>query len=80
MVPMLLTSQEGDTVLDLFGGTATVALVAGALGRKSIIFEQNPEYCKVAEMRLTDIISEWESIDFLNSENKVDEVLEKIAA
>jgi DNA modification methylase len=57
-----------------------VALVAGALGRKSIIFEQNPEYFKVAEMRLTDIISEWESIDFLNSENKVDEVLEKIAA
>jgi DNA modification methylase len=80
IVPMLLTSQEGDTVLDLFGGTATVALVAGALGRKSIIFEQNSDYCKVAEMRLTDIISEWESVDFVNGENKVDEVIEKIAA
>ena len=80
IVPMLLTSQEGDTVLDLFGGTATVALVAGALGRKSIIFEQNPDYCKVAEIRLTDIISDWESVDFVNGENKVDEALEKIAA
>ena len=81
MVPMLLTSQEGDTVLDLFGGTATVALVAGALGRKSIIFEQNPEYCKVAEMRLTDIISEWESIDFVNEKSEtLTESMAKLAA
>ena len=77
---MLLTSQEGDTVLDLFGGTATVALVAGALGRKSIIFEQNPEYCKVAEMRLTDLISTWESIDFVNGKNKVEDEVDKLAA
>lgn len=73
IVPMLLTSQEGDTVLDLFAGTGTVALVAAALGRKSINYEQNPEYCKVAEMRLTDVISEWESIDFLNEENVFEE-------
>lgn len=67
MVPILLTTKEGDTVLDLFGGTGTTALVAGALGRKSISYEQNPEYCKVAEMRLTDLISKWDSIDFENT-------------
>jgi len=80
MVPMLLTSQEGDTVLDLFGGTGTVALVAGALNRKSISYEQNPEYCKVAAMRLTELVSQWESMDFVNGENKVDVAVEKIAA
>jgi DNA modification methylase len=74
MVPMLLTSQEGDTVLDLFGGTGTVAIVAGALGRKSISYELNPDYCKVAEMRLTDIISEWESIDFVTDKREVEEI------
>ena len=61
MVPILLTSKEGDSILDLFAGTGTVALVAGALGRKSISFEENTEYCKVLEMRLTELISEWES-------------------
>jgi DNA modification methylase len=70
MVPILLTSKEGDTVVDLFGGTGTVALVAGALGRKSITFEQNTEYCKVARVRLTDLISQWESMDFLESDEK----------
>jgi DNA modification methylase len=69
MVPILLTSKERDTVVDLFGGTGTVALVAGALGRKSITFEQNPEYCKVARIRLTDLISQWESFDFPVEEN-----------
>lgn len=66
MIPILLTTKEKDTVLDLFGGTGTVALVAGALGRKSISYEQNPEYCKMAEVRLTDLISQWESKDFDN--------------
>jgi DNA modification methylase len=72
IVPMLLTSQEGDTVLDLFAGTGTVAVVAGALGRKSINYEQNPNYCRVAEMRLTDIISQWESIDLECDKTKVE--------
>jgi site-specific DNA-methyltransferase (adenine-specific) len=81
MVPMLLTSQEGDTVLDLFGGTGTVALVAGALGRKSISYEQNPDYCRMAEMRLTDLISQWESIDFESKTSEKNKKIEgKIAA
>ena len=59
MVPILLTSKVGDTILDLFGGTGTVALVAGSLGRKSVIYEQNPEYCKVAEVRISKLIEMW---------------------
>lgn len=66
--PILLTTRNGETVVDLFGGVGTVALVAGALGRKSITFEANPEYYKVAQMRLTEIVSTWESSDF----NEVD--------
>jgi DNA modification methylase len=81
MVPILLTSKEGDTVVDLFGGTGTVALVAGALGRKSITFEQNPDYCKVARVRLTDLISQWESFDFYEGESQpACEVEEVVAA
>jgi DNA modification methylase len=76
MVPILLTTKEKDTVLDLFGGTGTVALVAGALGRKSISYEQNPEYCKMAEVRLTDLISQWESVDF--GEDKTETILEQV--
>jgi site-specific DNA-methyltransferase (adenine-specific) len=75
ILPILLTSQEGDTVLDLFAGTGTVALVAGALGRKSINYEQNPNYCRVAETRLTDIISQWESIDLKCDKTKVEKEL-----
>jgi site-specific DNA-methyltransferase (adenine-specific) len=68
MFPILLTTRKGETVVDLFGGVGTVALVAGALGRKSITFEVNPDYYKVAQMRLTEIVSTWESSDF----NEVD--------
>jgi DNA modification methylase len=75
IIPILLTSQEGDTVLDLFAGTGTVALVAGALGRKSINYEQNPDYCRVTETRLTDIISKWESVDLTFDNSKVEKEL-----
>lgn len=75
IIPILLTSQEGDTVLDLFAGTGTVALVAGALSRKSINYEQNPDYCRVAETRLTDIISKWESVDLTFDNSKVEKEL-----
>ena len=66
--------------MDHFAGTGTVGLVAGALGRKSILYEQNPEYCKVAEMRLTELVSQWESLDFIESENSVNTTHLKQAA
>jgi len=35
------------------------------LGRKSISYEQNAEYCKVAEIRLTDVIRKLKAGDFM---------------
>ena len=68
MVPILLTSKEKDLVVDLFGNTGTVALVAGALGRKSITFEVDPINFNLARTRLTELVSQWESSDFSEGE------------
>lgn len=45
-------SYKGNTVLDMFGGTGTVAVVALKTGRKFIHIDISPEYCKTAENRL----------------------------
>lgn len=44
--------QDG-TVLDCFGGSGTVGMVAEKHGRKYILCELNPEYGKMAERRIT---------------------------
>ena len=40
------------TVLDPFGGSGTVGLVASRLGRDAILIELNPEYAEMAEHRI----------------------------
>ena len=40
------------TVLDPFGGSGTVGLVADRLGRDAILIELNPEYAEIAERRI----------------------------
>ncbi len=40
------------TVLDPFGGSGTVGLVADRLGRDAILIELNPEYAEMAERRI----------------------------
>lgn len=42
----------GGVVLDPFAGTGTTAKVAARLGRHSVNFELNSEYCKLAHRRL----------------------------
>jgi len=49
---ILASSNEGDMVLDVFGGSGTTAVVAKKLGRRFISIEQNPLYCAWAEKRL----------------------------
>jgi DNA modification methylase len=44
----------GGTVLDPFGGTGTVALVARALGRDAIHVDLSRDYCRLAQWRTTD--------------------------
>lgn len=45
-------SKSGDTVLDIFGGAGTTALVAAGLGRDSALVELNSEYAEMAKQRL----------------------------
>jgi len=45
-------SKSGDTILDPFSGSGTVALVARRLNRSSIGIELNPEYVQIQKKRL----------------------------
>ena len=43
---------RGSTILDMFGGTGTVAVVAQKTGRHFIHIEISSKYCQIAEQRL----------------------------
>lgn len=45
-------SNEGDLVLDPFGGSGTTAKMAKELGRDFILIEAVPEYCDIAMKRI----------------------------
>ncbi|MEK9174361.1 MAG: DNA methyltransferase, partial [Patescibacteria group bacterium] len=45
-------SYKDSTVLDMFGGTGTVATVAAKTGRNFIHIDVSPQYCKIAKDRL----------------------------
>ena len=45
-------TYKGNTVLDMFGGTGTVAVVAQKTGRHFIHIDISPKYCEIAEQRL----------------------------
>jgi len=51
---ILISSCEGDTILDPFGGTMTTAAAAKKLGRNYIMIEQNKKYCQFGEKRLSE--------------------------
>ena len=48
-------SNEGDLVLDAFGGSGTTIIAAEQLGRKCYMMELDPHYCDV-------IIARWEKL------------------
>ena len=50
---VLAGSAEGDTVLDPFTGSGTVAVVAMRYGRNFVGTELNPEYAEIAYNRIT---------------------------
>lgn len=52
---ILAGSAEGDIILDPFGGSGTVGLVAEKHKRKWICIELNPEYKKMADQRTAQI-------------------------
>lgn len=49
------SSDEGDIVLDPFLGSGTTAVAAKVLDRKYIGFEQNEEYYKIAQERVSEV-------------------------
>ena len=55
-------SYKGNTVLDMFGGTGTVAVVAQKTGRNFIHIDISPEYCKTAENRLAKVKGELSQV------------------
>lgn len=54
------STKEGDTVLDLFGGSGTSLICAEQLGRKSCTMELDPHYCDV-------ILARWEKLTGLTA-------------
>lgn len=48
-------SPSGGTVLDIFGGTGTTAMVAKALGRDGISVDLSADYCRLAQWRTNDL-------------------------
>ena len=47
-----LTTSEGDTILDPFLGSGTVAVVAERHGRSFVGAELNPDYVQIAYLRI----------------------------
>jgi len=60
---ILSWSNEGDVVLDPFNGSGTTTKMARVLGRRFIGIESNPDYCVIANKRLSQKIIEFEQTD-----------------
>lgn len=52
---ILLTTDEGDTVMDIFGGTNVTGESCLMLGRKYIGFEKYAQYVKATEVRINNM-------------------------
>jgi DNA modification methylase len=52
---ILLTTDEGDTVMDIFSGTSVSGEACLMLGRKYIGFEKYASYIKASEVRINNI-------------------------
>lgn len=60
---ILASSNEGDVVLDPFGGSGTCLRVCQNTNRKGIAIELNEDYCKMMENRLNEPFNGFDSVD-----------------
>ena len=63
ILPILMTSKIGDTVLDIFSGTGTTAEVALQLGRNAIGYDTDPVSIEFSKRRLDLVELNLPSID-----------------
>lgn len=59
-IPILACSNKNDIILDPFGGSGTVGVVANRLSRNCILCENNKEYCDIAFNRIGQSASLYE--------------------
>ena len=63
ILPILMTSKVGDTVLDIFSGTGTTSEVALQLGRNAIGYDTDPVSIEFSKKRLDLVEQNLPSID-----------------
>lgn len=69
---LLNSSQMGEVVMDLFGGSGTTAIAAEDTGRKARLMELDPHYCDVIRRRWAEFVH-GEGCDWQSLTPKVDE-------
>ena len=52
---ILIASNEGETILDCFGGSGTTAVVANSYSRNWILIDQDPKYNEIARDRIKNV-------------------------
>ena len=57
------SSNQGDVVLDFFGGSGTTAAACLEFGRTFIIVDNNPQSIQIMRKRFADIEIEWNNCD-----------------
>lgn len=60
-------TQEGDTILDCFGGSGTTLIACEVTNRNCLIMEISPEYCEIIKSR-------WEKLNPLFNQNKAERI------
>lgn len=54
-------TKEGDTVLDLYGGSGSLMIACEKMGRKCLMMELSPHYCQVIQDRYWDYVGKGQS-------------------
>lgn len=70
-----LFSFYDETVLDPFAGIGTTAIAAMELGRRSICFEQNPDYVTIIQNRVYDLFNEKDRVQVILGDSRNMEVI-----
>lgn len=65
LLPILLTSKVGDTVIDTYNGTGSTGQAAVENGRKYVGYEVKSEYIMISKVRLRDHLESDDSIERL---------------